>query len=47
MKQAALSSNAKFISKIEGGLQELEETACWMELLVESGIIESFRLADL
>ena len=40
-------SNAKFISKIEGGLQELEETACWMELLVESGIIESFRLADL
>jgi len=26
-------SNADFISKIEGGLQELEETACWLELL--------------
>ncbi|MEZ6126990.1 MAG: four helix bundle protein [Planctomycetaceae bacterium] len=40
-------SNAQFISKIEGGLQELEETSYWMELLVESGIIESSRLADL
>jgi len=26
-------SNADFISKIEGGLQELEETAYWLELL--------------
>jgi four helix bundle protein len=29
-------SNAEFISKIEGGLQELEETAYWLELLSES-----------
>ena len=26
-------SNADFIGKIEGGLQELEETAYWLELL--------------
>lgn len=26
-------SDAEFISKIEGGLQELEETAYWLELL--------------
>lgn len=29
-------SDAEFISKIEGGLQELEETAYWLELLIES-----------
>jgi four helix bundle protein len=26
-------SNPDFISKIEGGMQELEETAYWLELL--------------
>jgi four helix bundle protein len=31
-------SNADFISKIEGGLQELDETAYWLELLQESNI---------
>ena len=31
-------SNADFISKIEGGLQELEETGYWLELLRDSGI---------
>lgn len=30
-------SNADFISKIEGSLQELEETEYWLELLEESG----------
>jgi four helix bundle protein len=40
-------SNAEFISKIEGGLQELEESAYWMELLVESAIIRRNLLADL
>lgn len=40
-------SNAEFISKIEGGLQELEETAYWLELLEESGIISARRLVDL
>ena len=29
-------STAEFISKIEGGLQELDETAYWLELLVGS-----------
>jgi four helix bundle protein len=31
-------SNADFISKMEGGLQELEETAYWLELLHEAQI---------
>ncbi|HEY0049727.1 MAG TPA: four helix bundle protein [Pyrinomonadaceae bacterium] len=29
-------SNAEFISKIESALQELEETAYWLELLIEA-----------
>src|SRR5881397_609652 len=40
-------SAAEFISKIEGGLQELEETAYWLELLVESQIVPESQLADL
>src|SRR2546423_11479045 len=40
-------SNAEFISKLEGGLQELEETSYWLELLSESGIMPEHRLADL
>ena len=31
-------SNADFISKIEGGLQELDESTYWLELLSESGL---------
>ncbi|HZZ43666.1 MAG TPA: four helix bundle protein [Tepidisphaeraceae bacterium] len=31
-------SAAEFISKMEGGLQELDETAYWLELLTESDI---------
>ena len=38
---------AEFISKIEGGLQELEETCYWLELLIESGIVPETRLNDL
>ena len=30
-------SKPDFISKIEGGMQELEETAYWLELLEETG----------
>jgi four helix bundle protein len=30
-------SDAEFISKMEGGLQELDETGYWLELLTESG----------
>ena len=40
-------STAEFVSKIEGGLQELEETAYWMELLVESTIVPIRKLAAL
>ncbi len=32
---------------MEGGLQELEETSYWFELLVESGTVPGTRLADL
>ncbi|HUT90669.1 MAG TPA: four helix bundle protein [Thermoguttaceae bacterium] len=40
-------STAEFVSKIEGGLQELEETCYWLELLVESGIMPEKRLTAL
>ena len=39
--------DAEFVSKIEGGLQELEETAYWLELLTEAEIVKAERLADL
>jgi len=40
-------SDAELISKIEGGLQELEETVYWLELLAESGIVKAARLDEL
>ncbi|MBI4469413.1 MAG: four helix bundle protein [Acidobacteria bacterium] len=40
-------SSAEFISKIEGGLQELEETVYWLELLIEARIVKESRLRDL
>lgn len=40
-------SDAEVISKIEGGLQELEEAQYWLELLCESGIVPADRLASL
>lgn len=40
-------SNADFISKLEGALQELDETQYWMELLTEANIIKSSRLEGL
>ena len=40
-------SNADFISKIEGALQELEETCYWLELLSDSGVASSKRLSPL
>ncbi len=40
-------SVAEFISKIEGGLQELEETAYWLELLADSEIVPAARLEGL
>ena len=40
-------SNAEFISKFEGGMQELEETLYWLELLEESGIAVGDRVSIL
>jgi four helix bundle protein len=40
-------SDAEFISKVEGGLQELDESSYWMELLSDSAIVAPARLTDL
>ncbi len=40
-------STAEFISKLEVGLQELEETSYWLELLAESGIVSADLLHQL
>jgi four helix bundle protein len=40
-------SNADFVSKIQGGLQELEETIYWLELLQESLIASPVRIKPL
>jgi four helix bundle protein len=40
-------SDADFISKIEGGLQELEETTYWLELISEAGFFTEERLKPL
>jgi four helix bundle protein len=34
-------SDAELISKLEGALQELDETIYWLELLIESGLSEA------
>jgi len=40
-------SDAEFISKLEGGLQELEETRYWFELLRDAGILSWERISSL
>jgi four helix bundle protein len=40
-------SPADFINKMEGSLQELDETAYWLELLVEGGIFPAEKLSEL
>lgn len=40
-------SPAEFVSKIEGGLQELEETVYWLELLADAGTMPRKRLDGL
>ncbi|MFN2481221.1 MAG: four helix bundle protein, partial [Pyrinomonadaceae bacterium] len=40
-------SDADFISKIEGALQELDETSYWFELLIESDIFSAERMGPL
>ena len=40
-------SNAEFVSKLEAGLQENEETIYWLNLLIDSGIVRKERLSEL
>src|SRR5215216_220366 len=40
-------SDADFISKVEGALQELEESLYWLELLIESGFVPENKLKPL
>ncbi len=40
-------SDAEFISKMQGGLQELDETEYWLQLIVQSKTMEHARMADL
>jgi four helix bundle protein len=40
-------SNPDFINKLEGGLQELDETDLWLELLGDAGTIKSARIEPL
>jgi len=40
-------SDADFVSKVEGGLQEMDETAYWLELLGEAGIVPVDKLKPL
>ena len=40
-------STAELISKFEGGLQELDETSYWLELLMDSGVLPADHLSGL
>jgi four helix bundle protein len=40
-------STAEFISKLEVGLQELDETGYWLELLADSKIVEHSKLVEI
>jgi len=40
-------SDADFINKVEGSLQELDETSYWLELLRDSGIASAEKLNPL
>ena len=40
-------SDAEMISKLEGAIQELDETIYWFELLTESGIVRATRVTSL
>src|SRR3989304_6090260 len=40
-------SPADFVNKMEGSLQELDETDYWLELLVEAEIVPAEQLPDI
>ena len=44
---ARARSDAEFVSKLEGGLQELEETRYWLALLRDAEVLDWSRLAPL
>ena len=44
---ARARSVAEFVSKKEGALQELDETAYWLDLLADSGRVSQAKLAPL
>ena len=46
-RRGRAKSNADFISKLEGELQELDETLYWLELIGESEVISKARLEPL
>ena len=39
-------STAEYVSKLQGGMQELEESIYWFELIVESDIFSENRLHE-
>ena len=44
---ARAKSNADFINKIEGALQELDETQYWLELITETNLVKAERMSAL
>ena len=46
-KRFARGAKAEFIAKCGDSLREIEESAYWLELLVESGVVSMEKLAPL
>lgn len=40
-------SRADFANKIDGALQELDESVYWMNILIDTGIVKASKLKDL
>ena len=40
-------SSSEFVSKMQSSLQELDETAYWLELLVDGKMVRAQKLVDL
>ena len=40
-------SDADFINKLQTALQELDETAYWLELIIEARIFDQFKVTPL
>jgi four helix bundle protein len=46
-KHAVQKSDADFVSKIEGALQELDETDYWIEILTDGNYLPTQKLESL